>query len=133
ADVGWWQLGTSDAFYGVVGFPGGIPYKSYANWDAGLAFTWEAFTLDLRYYQSNLSKGDCNAFTSDHTAAGVALQCRCEVVARLEPGLRRRPMGRLRDAAEIVVRHQSRGYGDIPGRRGRRGRRRLECHIRGHR
>jgi hypothetical protein len=72
ADVGWWQLGTSDAFYGVVGFPGGIPYKSYANWDAGLAFTWKAFTLDLRYYQSNLSKGDCNAFTSDHTATGVA-------------------------------------------------------------
>jgi uncharacterized protein (TIGR02001 family) len=71
-DVGWWQLGTSDAFYGVAGFPAGIPYKSYANWDVGLAFTWKAFTLDLRYYQSDLSKGDCNAFTSDHTAAGIA-------------------------------------------------------------
>ncbi len=72
ADVGWWQLGTTDAFYGVPAFPSGIPYRSYANWDAGIAFTWKAFALDLRYYQSNLSRGDCNAFTSDHTASGVA-------------------------------------------------------------
>ena len=35
ADIGWWQLGTTDAFYGVPAFPSGIPYKSYANWDAG--------------------------------------------------------------------------------------------------
>ena len=26
------------------------------------------FTVDLRYIDTNLSKGDCNAFTSDHTA-----------------------------------------------------------------
>jgi hypothetical protein len=26
------------------------------------------FTLDLRYSDTNLSKGACNAFTSDHTA-----------------------------------------------------------------
>ncbi len=72
ADVGYWQFGTTDAFYAVAGFPGGIPYPSYLNWDAGLALTWKAFTLDLRYYQTNLSKGDCNAFTSDHTATGIA-------------------------------------------------------------
>jgi uncharacterized protein (TIGR02001 family) len=72
ADIGWWQFGTTDAFYGVPAFPAGIPYRSYANWDAGVAFTWKAFTLDLRYYQSNLSRGDCNAFTSDHTATGIA-------------------------------------------------------------
>jgi len=71
-DAGWWQLGTTDAFYGVPGFPNGIPYASYANWDLGLGFTWKVLTLDLRYYQSNLSRGDCNAFTSDHTATGVA-------------------------------------------------------------
>ena len=71
-DLGWWQIGTTDAFYGIAAFPGGLPYKSYANWDAGLAFTWKALTLDLRYFQSNLSKGDCNAFTSDQTASGIA-------------------------------------------------------------
>jgi len=68
-------LGTSDAFYGTVpgGFlpsiyPNGIPYKSYNTWNAGLGFTWKVFTLDLRYSDTNLSKADCNAFTSDWTA-----------------------------------------------------------------
>ncbi len=79
-DLGYWKLGTSDSFYCTLNaagtacgglFPGGIPYTSYWTWDAGVAFTWKAFTLDLRYYDTNLSKGDCNAFTSDHTATGA--------------------------------------------------------------
>jgi uncharacterized protein (TIGR02001 family) len=73
ADGGYWWLGTSDAFYGVVSpgnpsFVNGIPYKSYANVDVGIGFTWKVFTLDFRYYDTNLSKANCNAFTSDHTA-----------------------------------------------------------------
>ncbi|HEY1541648.1 MAG TPA: TorF family putative porin [Xanthobacteraceae bacterium] len=74
ADVGHWFLGTSDNFYALP-FPGltnGIPYRSYTTWDLGMAFTYKVFTLDLRYYDSDLSKGDCNAFTSDHTASGIA-------------------------------------------------------------
>jgi hypothetical protein len=71
ADVGHWFLGTSDSFYGVPGFPGGIPYKSYTTWNVGLAFTWKQFMLDLRYFDTNLNKGDCNAFTKDITAGGV--------------------------------------------------------------
>jgi hypothetical protein len=82
-DIGWfisvelghWFLGTTDSFYctqknGVCAppFPNGIPYKSYTTWDIGVAFTWKQFTFDLRYYDTNLSKGDCNAFTSDFTA-----------------------------------------------------------------
>ncbi|HEY1982904.1 MAG TPA: TorF family putative porin [Xanthobacteraceae bacterium] len=66
-DVGYWDLGTSDVFYGTgVGTPfaNGVPYKSYTNWDAGIGFTYKAFTLDLRYYDTDLSKGNCNAFTS---------------------------------------------------------------------
>jgi hypothetical protein len=70
ADVGHWFLGTSDSFYGVPAFPAGIPYKSYTTWDVGVAFTWKQFTLDLRYFDTDLNKGDCNAFTSDHTASG---------------------------------------------------------------
>jgi hypothetical protein len=79
-DIGWWQLGTSNSFYCTTNaadtacggaFPAGIPYKSFANWDAGIGFTYKAFTLDLRYYDTNLSKGDCNAFTSDQTATGT--------------------------------------------------------------
>ncbi len=77
ADVGHWFLGTSDSFYctqNAAGtacgglFPGGIPYKSYTNWDVGLAFTWKQFTLDLRYFDTDLNKGDCNAFTSAQNA-----------------------------------------------------------------
>jgi uncharacterized protein (TIGR02001 family) len=71
-DLGYWKLGTSDSFYGVTGFPGGIPYTSYWNWDAGIGLTYKVFTLDLRYYGTNLNSGDCNAFTSDHTASGVS-------------------------------------------------------------
>jgi Bacterial protein of unknown function (Gcw_chp) len=70
ADVGHWFLGTTDNFYAVAGFPGGIPYKSYTNWDVGVAFTWKQFTLDLRYYDTDLNKGDCNAFTSAQNATG---------------------------------------------------------------
>ena len=71
-DGGYWWLGTSDAFYGTAAFPNGIKYTSFANLDVGLGFTWKVFTLDFRYYTTNLNKGDCNAFTSDHTASGVS-------------------------------------------------------------
>jgi hypothetical protein len=79
ADVGHWFLGTTNSFYctqaaaGICGglFPTGIPYKSYTNWDVGIDLTYKQFTLDLRYFNTNLSKGDCNAFTSAQTAAGV--------------------------------------------------------------
>jgi hypothetical protein len=76
-DGGYWWLGTSDAFYGLVAlpitnFPNGVKYTSFANVDVGFGFTWKVFTLDFRYYTTNLNKGDCDSFTSDHTAAGVA-------------------------------------------------------------
>jgi Bacterial protein of unknown function (Gcw_chp) len=61
-------LGTSDSFYGTPAFPAGIPEPSYNTWNVGVGFTYKVFTLDLRYSDTNLSKGACNAFTSDHTA-----------------------------------------------------------------
>jgi Bacterial protein of unknown function (Gcw_chp) len=61
-------LGTSDAFYGTPVFPGGIPEPSYNTWNIGVGFTYKVFTLDLRYSDTDLSKGACNAFTSDNTA-----------------------------------------------------------------
>jgi Bacterial protein of unknown function (Gcw_chp) len=78
ADLGYWALGTSDAFYCTVPVPpgtncggvgaNGVKYTSYWNWDAGIGFTYKAFTLDLRYYDSNLTKAECNVFTSDNAA-----------------------------------------------------------------
>jgi hypothetical protein len=82
-DAGYWALGTSDNFYCTLNFPGGpgnatntcfgvypggVPYKSYWTWDVGVSFTYKAFTLDLRYYDTNLTKAESNVFTSDHTA-----------------------------------------------------------------
>jgi len=59
-------LGTSDAFYGLAPiYPNGIPYEDYNTWNIGLGFTYKVFTLDLRYSGTDLSKGGCNAFTSD--------------------------------------------------------------------
>ena len=63
-------LGTSDSFYGVPLFPNGINYADYNTWNVGVGFTYKVFTLDFRYSDTNLSKGDCNAFTSDFSARG---------------------------------------------------------------
>jgi uncharacterized protein (TIGR02001 family) len=63
-------LGTSSSFYGVPAFPNGINYADYNTWNVGIGFTYKVFTLDFRYSDTNLSKGDCNAFTSDFSARG---------------------------------------------------------------
>ena len=52
-------LGTTDSFYG------NIRLADYNTWNVGVGFTWKAFTLDLRYTDTDLSKADCNALTSD--------------------------------------------------------------------
>jgi uncharacterized protein (TIGR02001 family) len=44
---------------------GGFPLPAYLNWQAGVTFTHKAFNLDLRYFDTNLSKEDCYAFTGD--------------------------------------------------------------------
>lgn len=70
-------FGTSDSFYGTTiasplgggPFPRGIKYADYNTWNVGVGFTYKVFTLDLRYSDTNLSKADCNAFTSDYTAS----------------------------------------------------------------
>jgi uncharacterized protein (TIGR02001 family) len=64
-------LGTSDAFYGVAGSPLGIKYADYNTWNIGIGFTYKVFTLDLRYSDTDLNKGDCNAFTSAFNASGT--------------------------------------------------------------
>ncbi len=67
-------LGTTDAFYGTgpgTLFAGGIPYASYNTWNIGIGFTYKVFTLDIRYSDTDLSKGNCNAFTSAFNATGT--------------------------------------------------------------
>jgi uncharacterized protein (TIGR02001 family) len=47
---------------------GGFPLPAYLNWQAGVTFTRKVFNLDLRYYDSNLSKENCFVFTGDPNA-----------------------------------------------------------------
>ena len=47
------------------------PTPSYDTWNIGIGFTYKVFTLDLRYSDTDLSKGDCNAFTSAFNATGT--------------------------------------------------------------
>jgi len=47
---------------------GGFPLPSYANWNAGVTFTWKMLNLDLRYYDTDLSKENCYVFTGDTNA-----------------------------------------------------------------
>ena len=38
-------------------YAAGIPEPSYNTWNIGIGFTYKVFTLDLRYSDTNLSKG----------------------------------------------------------------------------
>jgi hypothetical protein len=41
---------------------------AYLNWNAGVSSTRKIFHLDLRYYDTNLSKEDCFVLTGDPNA-----------------------------------------------------------------
>jgi uncharacterized protein (TIGR02001 family) len=68
-EYGYQWLGTTDSFYGVTNVVGGpgLPIVDYATWNAGFGITYKVLALDFRYIDTDLSKGECNAFTSDHT------------------------------------------------------------------
>jgi uncharacterized protein (TIGR02001 family) len=67
-ELGRYWFGTTDAFYGVPAFPAGIKLPDYTTWNIGLTVTYKLFSLDLRYYDTDLSKANCNVLTDDHTA-----------------------------------------------------------------
>lgn len=64
-------FGTTDSFYGVPAFPNGIHYADYNTWNIGVGFTYKVFALDLRYSDTDLSKGNCSAFTGSFNASGT--------------------------------------------------------------
>jgi uncharacterized protein (TIGR02001 family) len=61
-EVGHYSLGTTDA---LLGFPTGTNLPDYWTWNVGVAFTHGVFTLDLRYYDTDTTKQECFALTSD--------------------------------------------------------------------
>ncbi len=70
-EFGHYFFGQTSPFYGNTLFPGqanGIDLPDYNTWNAGLSFTYKVFTLDFRYYDTDLSRSNCDVLTSDHTA-----------------------------------------------------------------
>jgi uncharacterized protein (TIGR02001 family) len=68
-EFGHYWLGTPDADPFVFTAPvADLP--NYSTWNAGLAFTYKVFTLDFRYYDTDLSKEECNYLTADPSAVG---------------------------------------------------------------
>jgi Bacterial protein of unknown function (Gcw_chp) len=61
-DIAHYWLGTTDAFYAFT------PLPDYTTWDVGFGLTYKVFTVDFRYYDTDLSKANCNVLTGDHTA-----------------------------------------------------------------
>jgi len=60
--AGYYWFGNQSAAFG------GFPLPAYLNWSAGVTFNRARFSLDLRYYDTNLSKEDCFVFTGDPNA-----------------------------------------------------------------
>jgi uncharacterized protein (TIGR02001 family) len=63
-EVGHYSLGTTDPLLGALPFVG-TNLPDYWTWNLGVAFTQGVFTLDLRYYDTDLSKAECLTVTSD--------------------------------------------------------------------
>jgi uncharacterized protein (TIGR02001 family) len=62
AGVGYYWFGNQSAALGGFALP------AYFNWNAGITFKRKIFSLDLRYYDTNLSKENCFVFTGDPNA-----------------------------------------------------------------
>jgi len=62
-DIAHYWLGTTDGFYLFTNLP------DYTTWDIGFGLTYKVFTLDFRYYDTDLSKAECNVLTGAHNAS----------------------------------------------------------------
>ena len=66
-EAGYYWLGTPD--FNAFVFNPNLNFPDYATWNLGVAFTFaKVFTLDVRYYDTNLSKEECNILTADPRA-----------------------------------------------------------------
>ncbi len=74
-DIGWFISGEFGHYWLTTAAADGIlfaaPYDlpDYSTWNIGLAFTYKVFTLDLRYSDTDLTKEECFALTSDPGAS----------------------------------------------------------------
>lgn len=82
-----WAISGELGYYGfdrVSPGLGGFKLIDYATWNAGIAWTYKNITLDLRYYDTNLTKRECFINTSDpagilvFTGTGVSRSNWCD-------------------------------------------------------
>ncbi|NIK48992.1 TorF family putative porin [Variibacter gotjawalensis] len=78
AEVAHYWFGTPSAFFT-------LPFVDYTYWNAGIGFTYKALTLDLRYHDTDLSRGECFALTGDPrgVVSGQSRWCGQSFVAKL--------------------------------------------------
>jgi len=74
-EVGHYSFGTTDFVPAV--FSPAINLPDYWTWNAGLAFTWKVFTVDVRYYDTDLNKGNCSLLTGDPSGGTSQLSKWC--------------------------------------------------------
>jgi hypothetical protein len=103
-EFGHYWFGTTN-FVPVV-FAPAIALPDYNTWNVGVAFTWKVATLDLRYYDTDLSKLNCNVLTGDPnalvTAAGnVSKWCGAAFIAAFKVDLT--AMANLKYANSSVI------------------------------
>ena len=70
-DVDWSLAGTvGHSWFGTQSASlGGFPLPDFTNWSIGLSFEYDAFTLELTYSNTSLTKENCFVFTGDLGAA----------------------------------------------------------------
>ena len=81
----WWISGsgfTNAAVVAAAGLTGSNP--SYTYWNAGVGFTYKAFTLDLRYHGTDQSTRQCNDFLVVGAGNGSSKWCNDTFIASLK-------------------------------------------------
>ncbi|HLL28934.1 MAG TPA: LPS assembly protein LptD [Xanthobacteraceae bacterium] len=74
---GWFNVQKGPTGFGII-----IP--SYQTWNAGLAFTYKVFTLDLRYSDTNLTRTGCISFwNAAPGSTSLGGWCRGDFTAKL--------------------------------------------------
>jgi len=72
-------IGTFTAF----GTPFDLP--DYTTWNVGIGATYKVFTVDLRYYDTDLSKTNCELLTGDPSgfSSGTSKWCSATVIGKV--------------------------------------------------
>jgi uncharacterized protein (TIGR02001 family) len=79
-EFGHYWFGTTDLAVSTTGVgvfvdntgTTGWDLPDYNYWSLGGGFTWKAFTLDFRYFDTDLSGAECNSLTADPGASVIA-------------------------------------------------------------